>query len=89
MQQLDTALAPRTVFDQLAPDVQQLVVANATLYNGQCDDLAEDVRRRQAGRPYLFKLDFEIDDILGWIGRLKNYETVRGEAFANALRDAV
>ena len=85
MHQLDSALPPRAVFDRLGKPVQQLVMANIALYDGLWDDCAEDIRRRAAGRPYLYKLDLGIDDVLGWVHRLKHYEVDRGERFAQAL----
>jgi hypothetical protein len=81
VQQLDPALPPATVFAQLDRDVQRLVVAAKTLYNGSWDDCAEDIRRRRAGKPYLFKLSMSIPDELEWLSRLKAYETARGEPF--------
>jgi hypothetical protein len=81
-QHLDAALAPREIFDQLDEPVQRLVVAVGTLYRGSWDDCAEDVRRRRAGRPYLYRLPTQVDDELGWLHRLSAYETARGETFA-------
>ncbi|MBA2482164.1 MAG: hypothetical protein H0V44_16000 [Planctomycetes bacterium] len=81
VQQLDPALPPAAVFAQLDRDVQRLVVATKTLYNGNWDDCAEDIRRRRAGKPYLFKLSVSIPDDLEWLGRLKAYEAARGEPF--------
>jgi hypothetical protein len=85
--ELDAALAPRDVVAGLPPGVRRLVAACAALYGGGWDDLAEDLRRRQAGRPYLFRLELPLDDVLGWVERLKNYERARGEALAAALGD--
>ncbi len=79
--QLDPALAPAVVFDQLDAGVQRLVIAVRSLYAGRWDDCAEDIRRRRAGRPYLFRLNLGLDDDLGWLHRLAAYETARGETF--------
>jgi hypothetical protein len=80
---LDTAQPPRAIFAHLDAAVQQLVVATNTLYGGSWDDCAEDLRRRQDGRPYLFRLTFELEDMLGWLAQLKAYEQARGERFAD------
>jgi hypothetical protein len=82
--QPDPALAPADVYAQLEPAVQRLIVAVATLYSGRWDDCAEDIRRRRAGRPYLYRLQLGLDDELGWLRRLADYETARGESFALA-----
>jgi hypothetical protein len=87
MHQLDPALPPPLVFARLDAAVQRLVVATQLLYGGKWDDCAEDVRRRQAGRPYLYRLRINLDDLLGWLHRLKTYEEVRGEGFASVITD--
>jgi len=55
-QQLDPALPPKEVLAALDTPVRRLVAVVKTLYAGSWDDCAEDIRRRRAGRPYLFKL---------------------------------
>ena len=79
MQQLDPALPPAVVFTSLEAPVQRLVAVVQTLYSGNWDDCAEDIRRRRAGRPYLFKLAADVADDLDWLHRLKAYELARGE----------
>ena len=44
-----------------------------------------DVRRRQAGKPYLFRLDLDPNDTLVWARRIKAYEAARGERLADVL----
>jgi hypothetical protein len=80
--QLDPALPPAEVIKGLEPAVRRLVVAVKTLYAGSWDDCAEDIRRRRAGRPFLFKLALGLQDDLDWIHRLQAYEAARGEPFA-------
>lgn len=80
---LDIAIPPSAIFAQLDAAVKKLVVATHALYAGNWDDCAEDLRRRQDGRPYLFRLTLELDDTLGWLARLKAYEQARGERFAD------
>lgn len=81
VQQLDPALPPAAVLASLELPVQRLVAAVQTLYAGSWDDCAEDLRRRRAGKPYLFKLTLGLDDELGWLRRLQAYEASRGERF--------
>jgi len=80
--QLDPALSPAQILASLDASARRLIVAVRTLYAGSWDDCAEDIRRRRAGRPYLFRLDLGLDDELQWVHRLALYESVRGESFA-------
>jgi hypothetical protein len=80
---LDPALPP-VVLHGLPVGVRRLVAAVQTLYAGDWDDCAEDLRRRRAGKPYLFRLDPSIHgsgDELAWLHRLRAYELARGERF--------
>ena len=85
MRPLDIALPPESVYRALDVKVQRLVVTTHTLYGGRWDDCAEDVRRRQAGRPYLYRLEIDLEDPLGWLHLLKDYEAARGEGFATVI----
>jgi hypothetical protein len=80
--QLDPALPPEDVRDQLEPAVRKLIDIVATLYGGDWDSCAEDLRRRRAGQPYLYRIDIPGIDELTWLHRLKTYEVVRGEPLA-------
>lgn len=82
---IDTALPPEVIYQSLDSRIQHLVVTTHTLYGGRWDDCAEDIRRRQAGRPYLYRLELDLEDPLGWLHCLKNYETARGEGFAHVI----
>lgn len=79
---LDPALPPTAIIAGLDPAVRRLVLAVRSLYQGSWDDCAEDIRRRRAGRPYLFRLDLGLDDELAWIHRFTTYESARGESLA-------
>jgi hypothetical protein len=85
---LDASLPPATVFARLEAAVQHLVVTAHTLYGGNWDDCAEDLRRRSEGKPYLYRVKVEVDDAPGWLARLKAYEQARGERFAVDAPDA-
>ncbi len=82
--QLDPAIAPERVLAEAPEGVRRLVTIVATLYAGSWDDCAEDLRRRQAGKPYLYRIDLTGVDVLTWIHRLKTYESARGEPIAGA-----
>jgi hypothetical protein len=81
MQSLDPALPPEQVLAGLDADVQRLVAAVKILYQGHWDDCAEDIRRRRAGKPYIFRLSLGLQDELEWLHRLQAYEVARGETF--------
>lgn len=85
MHALDASQPAAEVYPHLVAPVRDLVLANQVLFAGRWDDLAEDVRRRQAGRPYLFHLDLALDQPLAWIGWLRDYEAARGERLADAI----
>ena len=74
-QQLDPALEPAC----------ELLEACRSLYAGSWDDMAEDIRRRQAGRPYLFRVDCEPGRALTWIDRFRAYDRARGERLIDAM----
>lgn len=79
---LDPALPPSAVLERLGPEVLRLVSTVQGLYDGRWSDCAEDLRRRSAGRPYLFRLESGLpsrDEELAWLQRLEAYETARGE----------
>ncbi len=79
---LDPALPPLAIVAALDGPVHQLVIAVRSLYQGSWEDCAEDIRRRRAGRPYLFRLDLGLEDELAWIHRFITYESARGESLA-------
>ena len=80
--QLDPAIAPERILAEVPEGVRRLTTIVATLYAGSWDDCAEDLRRRQAGKPYLYRVDLPGVDVLTWIHRLKTYESARGEPIA-------
>lgn len=79
---LDPALAPEDVLAQLPAGARRLLDVVSTLYGGSWDACAEDVRRRQAGKPYLYRIDLPDLDVLPWLHRLQTYEIARGEPLA-------
>ena len=85
LSQLDVSRPAGEVFALLDQRLRHLVIANQMLFQGRWDDLAEDLRRRQAGRPYLFRLDLGLDEPLAWIGRLRDYELSRHEHLSDAI----
>lgn len=85
--ELDTALEPHEILASLGEPVRQLVQVNHVLYGGRWEDFIEDLRRRLAGRPYLFRLAQDPDETLAWAERLHRYEQVRQEPLAGVLME--
>lgn len=81
--QLDPALPPEAALSGAPDGVRRLALIVATLYAGSWDDCAEDLRRRRAGKPYLYRIDVPGLDELAWLHRLKTYEAARGEPIAS------
>ena len=79
----DPALAPADLLARLGEPIRRLVLQVQALYQGSWEDCADDVRRRGAGRPYLFRLDLgslaSADEALVWLSHLAAYEATRGE----------
>jgi hypothetical protein len=88
----DPALAPSDLLTRLGEPVRQLVLQVQALYAGSWDDCAEDLRRRGAGHPYLFRLDLgglaSADEALSWLSHLSAYEAARGERLPAILSTA-
>jgi hypothetical protein len=82
---LDPVLSPHDVLGSLPEPVRRLAQVVATLYGGCCDAASDDVRRRHAKRPYLYRIDLDGLDVLDWLHRFKTYEIARGERLADAL----
>lgn len=80
--QLDPALPPEAALAGVDPAVRRLAMIVGLLYGGSWDACAEDIRRRRAGRPYLYRVDVAGIDELDWLHRLKTYEAARGEPVA-------
>lgn len=79
---LDPALPPADALARLQPGARRLVATVAALYDGDWQACAEDLRRRLAGRPYLYRVDIPGVDALAWLQRFQAYETARGERLA-------
>ncbi len=85
---LDPALLPADVFARLGDRERRLLVAAKTLY-GDLADAAEDLRRRMAGRPYLYQLPGDPAAALPWLERLARYELACGTTFDEVVDAAV
>lgn len=82
VQHLDPAASPDEIAARLPEPARRLLEVVATLYGGSCASCAEDVRRRLAGRPYLYRIDIAGIDVLAWLHRFQTYESARGASLA-------
>ncbi|TVR11812.1 MAG: hypothetical protein EA401_10345 [Planctomycetota bacterium] len=70
--------------------VRDLVAAAQILFDGDLAQLAEDLRRRAAGEPYLFAMDaIEGNDVAEVLERLQQYEATHGVRLAAALEEDI
>lgn len=71
-----------------AQTICEVVSAAQMLYDGSLADLAEDVRRRQSGQPYLFVTDLaEPGQVLSIIDCLQTFERESGVVLAQVLQE--
>jgi hypothetical protein len=58
----------------LSAEDEQLLVIRDFLYDGDWEEVIQDLRSRQSGKPFIFKLNTRIDEDLKRIDRLRGYE---------------
>ncbi len=58
----------------LDPDERTLVTLRDELYNGSWPQMLGDLKDRLKGKPYIFKLVNRIQDDIGRIEKLRDYE---------------
>lgn len=85
MHDLDPALEPVRIVAELDAQARAVIAACAELYAGVWADMAEDLRRRHSGQPYVFKLHLEPGQALQWVERFKAYEAASGARLIDAL----
>ena len=65
----------RAFADSLTPEEVQLLVIRDELYEGSWSEMRRDLEDRRDGKPYIFKLVNKIEEDLGRIERLSEYES--------------
>ncbi len=63
-------------FRSLEPEEEQLIILRDFLYEGEWDELLRDLKDRQAGRPFIFKLQTRIEEDIARVEKLREYERV-------------
>jgi hypothetical protein len=65
-------------FRSLSPEEEQLLILRDFLYEGDWDEMLQDLNDRQSGKPFIFKLKSRIEEDLQRIERLREYERKHG-----------
>jgi len=63
-----------TFFHDLNPMEEQLLILRDFLYEGDWDEMLQDLKDRRSGKPFIFKLNSRIEEDLERIDRLRAYE---------------
>ena len=61
-------------FASLSPEERQLLTIRDELYLGSWEEMKQDLEDRKNGKPFIFKLANKIEEDLGRIERLSQYE---------------
>ncbi len=61
-------------FRSLSPEEEQLIILRDFLYEGDWEEMLQDLRDRQGGKPFIFKLKTRIDEDIQRIEKLRAYE---------------
>jgi len=62
----------------LDPEEEQLLILRDFLYEGDWSEMLQDLKDRQNGKPFIFKLKTRIEEDLQRIERLRDYERKHG-----------
>ena len=79
--------AHRHFVSTLPEEERMLLTLLGELYEGQWDPMAEDLRDRLQGKPYVFKLVNRIEEDLKRIARLRQYEEKHDVRLLDLLSD--
>ena len=73
-------------FRSLSPEEEQLLVLRDFLYEGDWEEMLQDLRDRRNGKPFIFKLTTRIEEDIGRIDRLREYERKHGVDLGRYVR---
>ena len=73
-------------FQSLPTEEEQLIILRDFLYEGDWEEMLQDLRARQRGKPFIFKLKTRIEEDLQRIQRLKDYERRNGVDLGRYVR---
>lgn len=61
--------------NSLSEEHRMLVILKAQLYDGMWEPMLDDLRNRLTGKPYIFKLANRIQDDIGRIEEMQEFES--------------
>lgn len=70
--------AVKAFVNSLSDEQRMLVVLKSQLYGGSWEPMLDDLRNRLAGEPYIFKLANRIEDDIGRIEQMSDFEAEHG-----------
>jgi hypothetical protein len=76
-----------TYFRSLAPEESNLLVLREILYEGSWDEMVADLEARREGKPFVFKLQSQIEEDLERIQNLRSYEESTGADLGKFVRE--
>jgi hypothetical protein len=65
-------------FQSLSPEEEQLVILRDFLYEGDWEEMLQDLRDRRVGKPFIFKLSTRIEEDMARIEKIRTYERIHG-----------
>lgn len=77
----------REFVERMTGEQRMLVVLKRELYEGSWDEMAQDLKARLEGRPYIFKLAHRIVDDLDRIDLLRAFEQEQGVDLADYVKE--
>ena len=75
-----------TYYRSLDPEEEQLIILRDFLYEGDGEEMLQDLRARQSGKPFIFKLTTRIDEDIRRIERIRQYERQHGVNLGQYVR---
>lgn len=73
-------------FQSLPPEEEQLVILRDLLYEGDWEEMLRDLRDRESGKPFIFKLKTRIREDIQRIEKLREYERSHGVDLGNYIQ---
>jgi hypothetical protein len=70
----------------LSDEHRMLVVLKAQLYDDMWEPMLDDLRNRLSGKPYIFKLANRIQDDIGRIEEMQEFESVHDVDLADYVK---
>ena len=73
-------------FRSLSPEEEQLVILRDFLYEGDWEEMLQDLRDRRVGKPFIFKLSTRIEEDMARIEKIRTYERIHGVDLGRYVR---